>query len=159
MTAKQTRTLAGALLLLGVAGWLGGCCTLGLRSCTVTDAITITGAGTLNSCDGNNHSVTVRIYSLTATDAFAKGDLDVIWADEGKGLGDQKAGLKEITVAPGQPAQEFQLARPKGCVALGVVANFCTQSPGCWNKLINLEKGSSRVLIKLEKVCLTATTQ
>ncbi len=158
MSAKGARRLAAGILTAVAAIGLGGCCTLGLK-CKAVDAVTVSAAANLNSCDGSNHSVTVRFYSLTSTDAFNRGDFDVMWNDEGKGLGDQKPAMKEIVVGPGQAAQVIQLARPKGCVALGIVANFCTQSPGCWYKLIKLEKGSARVRVNLEKVCLTATAQ
>ncbi len=159
MSTRRFGWVAAALLLLAVAGWLGGCCTLGLKSCPVTDEITISSAANLNSCDGANHSVALRVYSLTATDAFNRGDYDLSWTDEGKGLGDQKAGLKELTVVPGQAAQRIELTRPKGTVAYGVIANFCTQSPGCWYKVVKLEKGKTRVRIGLEKVCLNVSTE
>jgi type VI secretion system VasD/TssJ family lipoprotein len=154
----MTTRIVTALALL-LATTVGGCCSLGLKSCTVTDEITVTAAANLNSCDGSNHSVALRIYSLTATDAFNRGDYDVAWTDEGKGLGDEKAGMKEFAVAPGQAAQQIRLARPKGTVALGVIANFCTQTPGCWYKVVKLEKGTTRVRINLEKVCLNVATR
>ncbi len=159
MSTRRSGRIAAAALLLIAAGGLGGCCSLGLKSCPVTDEITITSAANLNSCDGANHSVALRVYSLTATDAFNRGDYDLSWTDEGKGLGDQKAGMKELTVVPGQAAQRVALLRPKGTVALGVIANFCTQSPGCWYKTVKLEKGTTRVRISLEKVCLNVSTE
>jgi type VI secretion system VasD/TssJ family lipoprotein len=155
----MTTRIAAACALLLAAAVTGGCCSLGLKSCTVADEITVTAAANLNSCDGSSHSVALRIYSLTATDAFNRGDYDVSWTDEGKGLGDEKAGLKEITVVPGQAAQLIRLARPKATVALGVIANFCTQTPGCWYKVVKLEKGTTRLTINLEKVCLNAATR
>ena len=156
MSVRTGRALAlGALV--GVALGVGGCCTLGVR-CSAKDVISVVGAAKLNSCDDPAASaVVVRIYGLRDAEVFDNAAFDRLWDEGGRALGDEVvASVKELTVMPGEPAQELGLARGKGVTAIGVVVDFCDHKSGCWKKVVRLDKGSARIAIRLEKLCLTA---
>lgn len=155
MSVRTGKALAlGALL--GLALGVGGCCTLGVR-CSAKDVISVVGAQSLNSCDDfAAYPVVVRIYSLRDAEAFGKAAFDQLWGDQGRALGGDVVSVKELTVMPNEPAQKFDLPRGKDVTAIGVVADFCKQNSGCWKTVVRLDKGSARIAIRLEKLCLTA---
>lgn len=156
MSVRTGKALALGALLAGLALGLGGCSMLGLGG-AAKDAISVVGAARLNSCDDPaDHAVIVRIYGLRDAEAFRDAAFEKLWDDRGRALGEVVASVKELTVMPGEPAQEFGLARGKGVTAIGVVADFCDHKSGCWKKVVPLGKGSARIAIRLEKLCLTA---
>jgi type VI secretion system VasD/TssJ family lipoprotein len=156
MSVRIGKALAlGALL--GLTLGVCGCSLLGLGG-AAKDAISVVGATRLNSCDEPtaDHAVVVRIYSLRDAEVFRDAAFDRLWDDRGRALGEVVASVRELTVMPGEPVQEFGLARGKGVTAIGVVADFCDHKSGCWKKVVPLGKGSARIVIRLEKLCLTA---
>jgi len=155
MSVRIGRTLAlGALL--GLAVGAVGCSLLGLGG-AAKDAVSVVGAARLNSCDDPaDHAVVVRLYGLRDVEAFNEAAFDRLWDDRGRALGEAVASVKELTVMPGEPAQQLALARGKGVTAIGVVADFCDHRAGCWKKVVRLDGGSARITIRLEKLCLTA---
>ncbi len=155
MSVGTGKALALAALL-GLALGACGCSLLGLGG-AAKDAVSVVGAARLNSCDDPaDHAVIVRIYSLRDAEPFTDAAFDRLWDDRGRALGEAVASVKELTVMPGEPAQEFGLPRGKGVTALGVVADFCDHRSGCWKKVVPLDGGSARITIRLEKLCLTA---
>lgn len=117
------------LLGAGFAAFLGGCCTLGIGTCTQTDTITLVGSGQLNACSGDNksHPVAVRFFPLKETDKFVTQSFEDIWDDPNGVLGgDLVEGYQEIFVAPGSKSVNPML-RPAGVTALGMLVNFCEE--------------------------------
>lgn len=156
MSVRIGKTLALGALLGLTLGVVGGCSMLGLGG-AAKDAISVVGAARLNSCDDPaDHAVIVRIYGLRDAEVFRDAAFDRLWDDRGRALGEVVASVRELTVMPGEPVQEFGLPRGKGVTALGVVADFCDHKSGCWKKVVPLGKGSARIAIRLEKLCLTA---
>ncbi|MBN2171376.1 MAG: type VI secretion system lipoprotein TssJ [Candidatus Krumholzibacteriota bacterium] len=143
---KLLRTTPAALLLL-LAVLLSGCAT--------TDRFQVSGATSLNACDGTgSHTVSLRIYSLAGTERFNQAEFDPLWDNDLVTLGEDKLGVVEKTVLPGR-SQSFEIKRQDGVVAIGIVANFCHLSPGCWKKLVPLEGGDVRLTIHLDKTCMS----
>ena len=119
------------MFLLGaaVAVLLGGCCTLGIGTCTQTDTITLVGSAQLNACgaDNKSHPVAVRYFLLKETDKFLKGSFEEIWSDPAGVLGgDLVEGYREVFLAPGSQ-NTTPIMRPAGVTAVGMLINFCSE--------------------------------
>lgn len=119
------------IILLGAVGvaLLGGCCTLGISTCTVTDTITMVGSGQLNACGGDNksHPVAIRFFLLKEADKFSTESFENIWDDPAGILGgDLVDGYREVFLAPGSEIST-PLLRPAGVTAVGMLINFCAE--------------------------------
>jgi len=123
--------------------------------CETTDQIEIAASNQLNSCDDSGqHAVTLRIYGLKNSDTFRDAGFDQLWDDDLKTLGDDRINVVEKTVLPGQQLV-LPILREKDVKALGIVANFCEINPGCWHKVITLDKDASKQKLYLDRTCLS----
>lgn len=120
------------LLCLGAVFVLsfGGCCTVGIGTCTITDVISLTNeSGQLNACgdDHKSHPVVVRFFYLKDTDQFIDGSFKDIWDNPRDTLGDALEGSSDDTsLVPGAEAT-IALIRPEGAVAIAMMINFCEE--------------------------------
>lgn len=116
--------------LLGGLGVLSGCCTVGIGPCNISDQFTMTGAGVLNACGGDeqSHPVAVRFYALKDTKKFQGSTFEDIWSDAGQTLGGDLVGDPEkVFIEPGG-REVVSLLRADGVTAIGVLANFCDRN-------------------------------
>jgi type VI secretion system VasD/TssJ family lipoprotein len=134
-TSKRGLTvvlLCGALaLLLGV----GGCCTLGLKKCVITDHISLAGDAHLNACSGDNdgYAVVVRAYYLSDKTAFESADQRDLWTGKSGVLSESLVSLAfEKSVVPAAAPLIWEGPRPEGARWLGLVANFCKREGDGW---------------------------
>ena len=142
------RNIVRAALLLALPAALAGCGG-------TTDRIDITSSQHLNACDDSgSHAVILRIYGLKATEKFGDAEFTALWENDRKVLGDDLATKKERTILPGSESVRIPVPRAEGVVAIGLLANFCELKPGCWRKTIDLEKGTTEIVVNLEGTCL-----
>jgi type VI secretion system VasD/TssJ family lipoprotein len=142
------RNVACAALLLALPAALAGCGG-------TTDRLDITSSPQLNACDdGGSHAVILRIYGLKATEKFGDAEFTALWDNDRKVLGDDLATKVEQTILPGTRDVRIPVPRAEGVVAIGLMANFCDLKPGCWRKTVNLEKGTTEIVVNLEGTCL-----
>lgn len=135
-------------LLLAVAA-LAGCAG-------TTDRVDITSSPRLNSCDeSGSHAVILRIYSLRSADTFVEADFGALWENDRKVLGDDRIAVQDHTVIPGAGEVRVPIPREEGVAVIGLVANFCRLTPGCWRKVVELKKGSTQIVVNLDGTCLS----
>lgn len=142
MTSNAKRRSAlrrlGLGLVLAAALAAGGCCTLGVGPCTVTDQFTLTGAAQLNACgdDGRSHPVAVRFYALKDVEKFRAAAFEEIWDDPAQTLGGDLVG--DPTKAFVQPGgtEKIAIIRPDGAEAIGVLANFCERNEESYRRAV-----------------------
>ena len=135
MSARRPARYLVLLAAVGALGaWalggLGGCCTVGIGPCTITDQFTLTGANDLNACGGDevSHPVAVRFYALKNAQKFQGSTFEDLWSDAGQTLGGDLVGDPEkVFVEPGG-REIVSLARADGVTAIGVLANFCDRN-------------------------------
>jgi type VI secretion system VasD/TssJ family lipoprotein len=153
---KLARSLVVLLLLAGAATTLGGCCSLPLLgSCAVKDELQLSASSTLNDCGGRgSRPVTVRVYGLKGQDAFARADLETIWLQQKTALGADLVGVSERTLRPGD-AMTLTLPRAAGTRYLGIVANFCDATPGCWRQVVTLPEKAVAAKVELAGTCMS----
>ncbi len=96
------------ILLMGLAAVLalsvGGCCSVGIGTCTLTDTIVLDGSAQLNACgdDHKSHPVIVRFLYLKETKVFNASSFEEIWEDPMAALGgDLEGAHHDVTLAPG----------------------------------------------------------
>jgi type VI secretion system VasD/TssJ family lipoprotein len=119
------------MVILGgaMAALLGGCCTLGIGTCTQTDTITLVSSNQLNACSGDNrsHPVAVRFFPLKDREKFLNSNFEDIWADPTGVLGgDLVGGYQEVFLAPGSRI-DTPMVRPAGVTAVGMLINYCEE--------------------------------
>jgi len=152
-----SRLVPRTLFMIALAGALalGGCCSLPLGgSCTVKDQVRLRAALSLNDCEGTgSHVVTLRLYSLSGTDAFAGADFGAVWLRAESTLGEELVEFSEHSLQPGEEIV-LTLPRDKKTRALGVVANFCDATPGCWKQSIVLTEDAADTTVKIAGTCL-----
>lgn len=157
MSVTKRGTVLGLLILVTAgAGVVGGCCSLGLKSCQATDLLTFSGDEKLNSCSGDQYSypVAVRLYYLNQDEPFRSAEFQELWEDDGGAmLRDTRLGPPiNLTVTPGGETPS-STKRPDGATHLGLLANFCRLDGGTWRWVIPLDKGV-RATVRLKDVQL-----
>lgn len=118
-------TLVATLVVMAIV--LGGCCTLGVGPCTITDRFVLVGGEELNSCGGDDrsHPVAVQFFALKGTKAFQGATFEDLWREPGQTLGGELVGEPEkVFVEPGGRLT-MPLVRAADVKAIGVLANFC----------------------------------
>jgi type VI secretion system VasD/TssJ family lipoprotein len=149
---------AGAVAAVALVALLsGGCCSLPLigGGCTMHDHVRLRATLTLNDCEGyGSQAVTLRVYSLADTDAFADGSFDALWMRPEATLGDALVAMQEKTLRPGEETT-LSLARDKKTRAIGIVVNFCEGVPGCWKQTLDLGEDEAEIAFKLAGTCLS----
>ena len=119
------------LMCLGAALALsmGGCCTVGIGTCTQTDLITLNGSAQLNACgdDHKSHPVVVRFFYLNDSRGFNAAAFEDVWDDPMAALGgDLEGAYHDTALAPGAK-ETVSLTRPEGATAIVMMINFCAE--------------------------------
>ncbi len=158
--SARTVVLLAVMGLLGtwLVGGLGGCCTVGVGPCTITEKFTLKGANSLNACGGDerSHPVAVRFYGLKNEKKFKSAAFEDIWGDEGQALGGDLVGDPEkIFIEPGGQ-QVVNLVRADGVIAIGVLVNFCDRGDDTVRrKVFSLGKRGVKKTINLRGINMT----
>lgn len=119
------------MVLLGFAAAfvLGGCCSMGMGSCSKTDTIQLVGAAQLNACgdDNKSHPVAIRFYPLKEPDKFLASSFEELWSDAAGVLGgDLVDDYREVFLAPSSE-MSTPLVRQDEVTAVGMLINFCAE--------------------------------
>lgn len=137
-TSLRSARRLGLAAALAAALWAGGCCTIGIGPCTLTDQFTLTGAAQLNACgdDGRSHPVAVRFYPLKDVEKFRAAAFEEIWDDPAQTLGGDLAGEPTKTFVQPEGVEKVTILRPDGATAIGVLANFCERNEESYRRQV-----------------------
>ncbi|MBK8167221.1 MAG: type VI secretion system lipoprotein TssJ [bacterium] len=157
------RWLTSLLLVGGAVALtvLGGCCTLGLRTCAPTDQLAFVGDTKMNSCSGDDYGypVGVRLYYLSDKVAFESAELRDLWDDKDEDLDGSLLGtVTELTIVPDSAVVPWSGQRPAGATWLGIAANFCRLDADGWRQVVPLDD-ALRLRVMLKDVQLIVTTE
>ncbi len=151
MSVKKGSLALLLVALVCVLG-LGGCCSLGIKTCTTTDKLVLVGDRNLNNCnDTSSIPVTVRVYYLKHKETFLRSSFDELWRDAEVTLKSDIIGSeRSATVTPGGEVL-LSPVRPAEAAYIGIIANFCRDA-GAWHKVIELDKKGMRKIVRLNQV-------
>jgi len=140
------RIVAVVMVALVCTAVLGGCCSLGLKTCDVTDELTLKGDRDLNNCnDESSIPVEVHVYYLKQDNNFLTSNFKNLWNEPNETLGSEMIGEKSFRTVKPSGKESIFMVRPAEAAYIGVIANFCE------------DNGAGRTLIKLNKKELVKT--
>jgi type VI secretion system VasD/TssJ family lipoprotein len=144
---------AAAVLALGIV--LSGCGIFGGGS--KNRELILIGTEMLNSCgDEVANTLHLRIFQLSGDSQLSIADLQKLWWDPRKELGDEYVDHIEMILEPGQRIP-INLIPADGATIVAVVGNFCQTEGTCWRWVSPIKKISSPTSLTFDKFCVRET--
>ena len=118
--------------------------------------LTITGSADQNpDINGKAAPIAVRIYQLTATAKFERGDVFALTEHEAATLGTDDAGSQEFVIAPSE-SRTLKLELKPQVQAIGVVALYRDVDKSQWRANAPVAtSGPSKLTLAIAKLAIT----
>ncbi len=152
MTSR--RTLLKLLPLLAVPAALARCAPPPKPPAVLT--LTIIGSGEQNpDMSGKPSPVAVRIYQLTATAKFERGDVFALTEHEQQTLGQDDAGSQEFVLSPNETQTKIFELKP-GVQSIGVVALYRDIDRAQWRAVAPVaSSGPTKLALNVGKLAIS----
>jgi type VI secretion system protein VasD len=120
--------------------------------------LTMIGAADQNpDLAGKPAPVAVRVYQLTATAKFERGDVFALTEHEQQALGQDDAGSQEFVLSPGETQPRTFELKP-GVQAIGIVALYRDIDNSQWRAVAPVaDSGPTKLVLNVGKLAISLT--